>query len=79
MSDDDGDLVRYWFEFDLTGLEPPPPRPGTVSIDGGTMAHRFCWKGVGITGFNQSDCLALLAEVLAPEQVPPIRLSLIHI
>ena len=75
MSGDDPDLVRYWFEFDLTGLEPPSYSPGTVSLDGGTLAHRFCWKGVGITGFDEADCLTLLADVLAPEAVPPVRTS----
>lgn len=72
MAQDDSELVRYWFEFDLSGLGPVTAEPGTVQLDGGTLAHRFCWRGVGITGFDEADCVGLLAQVLAPEPVPPI-------
>lgn len=72
---DEPDLVRYWFEFDLAGLEPTPTPPGVVQLDGDTLAHRFCWRGVGVTGFDESDCIALLVEVIAPEAVPPILRS----
>ena len=76
VADDDADLVRYWFEFDLTGLEPAPPQPGTVSLDGDTPVYRLCWQGVGVTGFDEDDCLQLVARVLAPDALPPLRSSI---
>jgi hypothetical protein len=72
MDANEPELVRYWFEFDLTGLGPSPTAPGVVQLDGGTLAHRFCWRGVGVTGFDENDCIGLLAAVIAPEPVPPI-------
>jgi hypothetical protein len=70
------DLVRYWFEFDVFDLRPPPPAPGTVSLDGGTVAYRFCWRGVGATGYDERDCLELIAQAISPEGLPPVSKSL---
>lgn len=48
MDDERPDLVRYWFEFDLAGQEPPPA--SGVTLDGGTLAYRLLSQGVGVTG-----------------------------
>lgn len=77
VADDDADLVRYWFEFDLTGLEPPPPQPGKFFLhryDG--PVYSLCSQGVGVTGFDEDDCLQLVARVLAPDALPPLRSSI---
>lgn len=69
MAVDDADLVRYWFTFDLTSLE---PKVGPARVDGGTLASRFCGLGVGVTGYDAADCLELISALLRPEPVPPV-------
>lgn len=70
---DEPDLVRYWFTFDVSGLGPAPGPPGTVTLDGGTLAFRLCGMGVGVTGYDEADCLGLIEELLDGEPVPPVR------
>jgi len=60
---DEPDLVRYWFEFDLTG-HAPEKVPGRIQLDGGTAAYRLLGRGAGVTGYNEADCLNLLADAL---------------
>lgn len=50
---------RFWIEFDL-GNEP------------------FSWpelrQGVGVTGFDERDCLSMVADLLDPDtELPPVR------
>lgn len=68
--EDTVDLARFWFEFDVSQVGPPEGE-GTT-IDGGTLAHRFCGLGVGVTAFDRADALSLIEQVLAPEPIPPI-------
>ena len=72
MQDDDAaSLVRYWFEFDVADLA-PAKREGWIQLDGGTLAYRVCGRGVGVTGYNEADCLALIESVLDDEPLPPV-------
>ena len=65
------DLVRYWFEFDLTDLEPPRPA-GRIIHCGGTYAFRLLGNGVGVTGYDEADCLAIIDDAIAEEPLPPV-------
>jgi hypothetical protein len=71
MEPDAPDLLRYWFEFDLTGHYPPPSPPGEIRLDGDTPTYRLLWRGVGVTGYDEHDCLRLVGEVLG-EPLPPV-------
>jgi hypothetical protein len=64
-------LVRFWFEFDMSKLRPPLPGPGSISLDGGTLAYRLLARGAGVTGYDEADCLHLIAEVL-DDKLPPV-------
>src|SRR5262249_32479994 len=64
-------LERFWFEFDLDGLAPPPSLSGTVTLDGGTAAYRFCSGGAGVTGYDQADGDARVDGSLA--RITPTR------
>lgn len=66
-----GDLMRCWIEFDLVGQEPARP-PHGVSLDGGTRAYLLLGRGVGVTGYDEADCLALVAAKLEGEPLPPV-------
>ena len=68
---DEPGLVRYWFAFDVAALA-PEKTPGTIVLDGGTPAYRLCGRGVGVTGYDEADCLAITAAVVSPEPLPPI-------
>lgn len=68
----ESELVRYWFTFDVDDVGPDPGPPGTVTLDGGTLAFRLCGLGVGVTGYDEADCLALIEEVLDGEPVPQL-------
>ena len=72
MEIDEPDLVRYWFQFDLTGHE-PEREPGHVSLDGGTVAYRLLARGVGVTGYDEADCLRLVRDELGGELPPVVR------
>jgi hypothetical protein len=51
--DDDSaapDLVRYWFEFDLSQHLPEPVPPGKVRLDGEPPMYRLLARGTGVTG-----------------------------
>ena len=65
-------LVRYWIDFEVEDLE-PVRAPGSIVIDGGNAAYRFCARGIGVTGHDIEDCLAMVEAVLAPDLMPPIR------
>ena len=64
-------LVRYWFDFDVSDYESPPAPPGTIRLDGGHPTHHFLGQGVGVTGYDRDDCLALLRRLLDGD-LPPI-------
>lgn len=64
--------MRYWFTFDVSGLGLAPGPPGAVRLDGGTLAWRLCGLGVGVTGYDEADCLGIIAELLDGEPVPPV-------
>jgi hypothetical protein len=66
------ETTRFWLGFDLAGLGPDVAFGG-LSLDGGSPAHRLCWRGVGVTGYDLDDCLALVADMLQPEPLPPLR------
>ena len=68
----ESDLVRYWFTFDVDDLGPDPCPPGIVTLVGGTLAYRLCGLGVGVTGYDEADCFALIEEVLDGEPVPHV-------
>ena len=63
-------LRRYWFEFDLP---PDPPRPA----DGMTVDDRpivYMRHGIGVTGFDERDCLELIREQVAHgDELPPVK------
>ena len=65
-------LTRYWFEFDLTSITPAPAPDGVVVLDGGSAAYNFCARGVGVTGYDERDCLSIIADLLDPENTPPV-------
>ncbi len=69
---DEPDKVRYWFTFDVSGLGPEPGPPGTVTLDGGTLAGWLCGMGVGVTGYDEADCLGLIEDLLDGKPVPPV-------
>jgi hypothetical protein len=66
MEIEEPDLVRYWFEFELTSHE-PAREPTHVSLDGGTAAYRLLGRGAGVTGFDEADCLRLLTDALGAD------------
>ncbi len=72
MDADEPGLVRYWFEFDLTGHELDRPSGG-IRLDGGTHAYRLLGRGAGVTGYDQADCLGLLRDQLGDELPPVLR------
>jgi hypothetical protein len=63
-------LRRYWFDFDLPAREVRPD--GRVTLD-----HRpveYLRNGIGVTGYDEEDCLRLIEEqVMRGEPVPPVR------
>jgi hypothetical protein len=65
-------LHRYWFtfEFDL-GDDPPPSKPGFITLDGSSRRKHLLGMGVGVTGFDQEDCLRLIQDQLIPEDHMP--------
>jgi hypothetical protein len=66
-------LVRYWFEFGLDGLR-PEPRNG-ISVDDGSLAYRFCSGGIGVSGYDEGDCLELVRAQIPDEPLPPVLRS----
>src|SRR5580700_3914461 len=64
-------LVRYWFEFELSRHQPEPPPPGTVQLDGEPPMYRLVARGIGVTGYDRSDCLDLIQE-LSREPLPAV-------
>jgi hypothetical protein len=69
---DEPGLDRYWFTFDVSALSPAPGPPGTVTLDGGTLAYRLCGMGVGVTGYDEAECLCLIEDLLDGEPVPAL-------
>ena len=69
---DSANLLRCWVEFDLTADAPEPAAPGTVSLDGGTFRYRILSGGIGVTGYDEADCLSLIEDLLDGQELPPI-------
>jgi hypothetical protein len=67
-------LDPIWFDFDLTGHEPSPASPGTISLDGGTPTYRLLGRGAGAPGYDEADCLNLIQQQLG-EDLPPVARS----
>ncbi|MEY2422985.1 MAG: hypothetical protein QOI95_3052 [Acidimicrobiaceae bacterium] len=65
MDADRADLVRYWFEFDVSAYVTPRQARPDISLDGGHPIHNLLWMGVGVTGFDEADCLRMLSDVLS--------------
>ena len=72
VSTDRPDLVRYWFEFDVSGLARPRRQESGVTLDGDHPTHRLLWRGAGVTGFGKDDCLALLRDLTPDGELPPL-------
>jgi hypothetical protein len=70
VDDEAPGLIRHWFDFDVSDLG--PPESSGITLDGGTRAYRLCGLGVGVTGFDREDCIALIESHLGGEPVPPI-------
>jgi hypothetical protein len=64
-------LRRYWFEFDLPAL--PPTIGEGISLDGGSMAQRYLWRGCGVTAVDEDDARSLILELLGEAELPPVR------
>jgi hypothetical protein len=58
METDEPGLLRFWFEFDLSG-HAPVVEPGHVLLDGGTQTCRLlgigipAWRGVWFPPMNR--------------------------
>lgn len=63
--------MRYWIEFEVEHLK-PVRAPERIVIDGDAAAYRLCARGLGVTGHDIEDCLAMVEAVLAPELMPPV-------
>ena len=57
-----------------SGGHEPERKPGWVVPDGGTAAYRLFGRGAGVTGYDEADCLCLLADALGDE-LPPVARS----
>lgn len=56
------DLLRLWLEFDVTG-HAPKVEEGRLTLDGGDLVWRAFGQGVGVTGYNEADCLQLITDL----------------
>ena len=63
-------LRRFWFEFDLPPNEASVP--GHIVLDGGPPSRFWLWRGCGATGWDEADCLGLIAGLIEPEPVPRV-------
>lgn len=63
-------LRRFWFEFDLPDPEPSPP--DVIVLDGESLARRWLWRGCGVTGLDEEDCLRQIEALIAPDKLPPV-------
>jgi len=71
-------LTRYWFEFELP---PYPPHDG-IRLDGDEW-----WKpirrltyGVGVTGWDQRDCLGMISRhLLDGDDPPPLKTAVVDV
>ena len=64
-------LVRCWVEFDLESDAPEPPDLG-IAIDGDAGRYRILNRGIGVTGYDEADCLGLIRDLRDGEDLPPI-------
>jgi hypothetical protein len=67
-------LVRFWFEFDLSEHQPSQLERGAVQVDGGDVVYRLLHRGAGVTGYDELDCLSLLATALGEVSTAPLAL-----
>jgi hypothetical protein len=66
---DSTDLLRCWVEFDLEADAPATP----TSRDKPRRGHpSLSDSGIGVTGYDEADCLALIKDLLDGEELPPI-------
>jgi hypothetical protein len=56
------DLLRLWLEFDVSDHEPEPLPADRIQLDGGDVVWRAFGRGVGVTGYDEADCLQLVTE-----------------
>jgi hypothetical protein len=66
------EFVRLWVSFDLSKVSADEADSSIIKLDGGPYWHRLLWRGVGVTGFDENDCLNLIAQAIAPHSLPPI-------
>lgn len=72
MQSDAAGLVRYWFEFQFDDYSALPG--AGITLDGESGARRLLGRGAGVTGYDEADCLRMLADVLG-EELPPVLVS----
>jgi hypothetical protein len=58
-------------EFDLERNVPETSSSG-INLDGGSRRYRILGRGIGVTGYDEADCLALIRELLDGDDLPPI-------
>jgi hypothetical protein len=68
------DLLRLWLEFDVTG-HGPEVEPGRITLDGGDLVWRAFSQGVGVTGYDEADCLQLITDMFQLP-LPPITVRI---
>jgi hypothetical protein len=69
------DLRRLGLEFDVSDHEPEPLPPGHIQLDGGDLVWRAFGRGVGVTGYDEADCLQLVTDAYQLP-VPPITVRI---
>lgn len=53
---------RFWFEFDLPSWDSRPD-PALATL----------YAGVGVTGFDEADCLTMIRDLMPAARLPPVR------
>jgi hypothetical protein len=72
------DLLRLWLEFDVAEHAPESAPPGVIQLDGGNEIWRAFGGGVGVTGYDEADCLALVAESYGLS-LPPVTYRIVDV
>lgn len=68
---DQPNLARYWFEFDAEFLV----RRSRLERRGMTGASKRFRPGVGVTGYDEQDCLGLVQAAFDLQPLPPVARS----